>query len=145
MSHTKSVRPSSRASSGRAGHSLSIIFVMTTGVLKSPNGYLPVKTLNGIQTLDKPSIPASGISREDRPLSQPCQMQRCLLPACLYRLSQEPLARSTSQCFPVPEWKQECSTHQRPRPTQNPSNERVRRGQRECWASQRLLPRFETT
>ena len=49
ISHTVSVRPSSCVSSGRAGRSPSIIIVMTSGVLELPNGYPPVKTLNGVQ------------------------------------------------------------------------------------------------
>ena len=143
ISHTESVRPSFCVSCGRAGRLSSTIVVMTTGVLKSPNGYLPVKTLNGIQMPDKSSVPVPRISHGDQPLSQPCQKQRCPLPACFYRLSEGSLARTTSQYFPVREWQEQSPTRQRLRLTRNLSNGHVHCGQRECWAGKRLLPRFK--
>jgi len=55
-----------------------------TGVVSSPNGRPPPKTLGSIQMSDEPFIrppPTLGVARhEDKPLPQPCRMQTHLLP-----------------------------------------------------------------
>ena len=65
---------------------------MATSV-KPLNGYLPVKAFTGVQMSGEPTIPPLPTlgteMREDQPLSRPCQKQKCLLPAWLYRIPQE--------------------------------------------------------
>jgi len=74
------------------------------GVVKLLNGYIPVKTLRGIQMSGEPSIPPPltlGFGRhKDQPLSQPYRERKHLLLVLLYHLSRELLARPTPRYIP---------------------------------------------
>ena len=141
MSHTKSVRPSSRASRGRAGRPPSIIFEAMAGVVSPSNGSPLVKTLGRVQMLDEPSIPLPStlnVARHgDKPLLQPFQKQTRPLHMLLHLLPPESLGRSMPQCtrWPAPRG----SFHEQSKRTRNPSNERGRGHRRGYWTSQ-VLP-----
>ena len=131
MFHNESVRPSSCVSSGRVGRSPFVIFKMMIEFVKSLNGYIPVKTLNGIQSSAESAIlpPMLGVRKyKGRPLSQPSRKKKCPLLVWLCPLAQVPPARPRPQYIPLPSLRERSSVHEPPRQARNLSNGRCHCG-----------------